>query len=104
MLFSFSIAPATTDHKDGSMAHLVARSVRIIRESGLPQETGPMFTTVEGDWDEVMPVIKAACDAILEVSPRASLVLKADLRPGYEGQIEAKVERLEAELAGPEEK
>lgn len=104
MLFSFSIAPATTDHEDGSMAHLVARAVRIIRESGLPQETGPMFTTVEGDWDEVMPVIKAACDAILEVSPRASLVLKADLRPGYEGQIEAKVERLEAELADPEEK
>lgn len=81
------------------MADVVARAVRVIRNSGLPQETGPMFTTVEGSWDEVMPVIKAACDAVAEVSPRVSLVLKADLRPGYDGQIAAKVERLEAELA-----
>ena len=99
MLFAFSIAPATTDRPDGSMAHLVARAVKVVEDSGLPQHTDAMFTTVEGDWDEVMPVIKAACDAVLEVSPRVSLVLKADLRPGREGELEGKVQRLGLEIA-----
>lgn len=99
MLFSFSIAPATTDRPDGSMAHIVARAVKVIRESGLPYETTSMFTTIEGEWDEVMPVIRAACEAVGEVSPRVSLVLKADLRPGYTGQMQAKVERLDQAIA-----
>ena len=45
-----------------------------------------------------MPVIKEACEAVGEVSPRVSLVLKADLRPGRTGEMSAKVERLEAQL------
>lgn len=98
MLFSFSIAPATTPHEDGSMADIVARAVKVIRDSGLPHETTSMFTTVEGEWDEVMPVIKAACEAVGEASPRVSLVLKADLRPGRTGEMTAKVERLNAQL------
>ena len=57
-----------------------------------------MFTTVEGEWDDVMPVIKAACEAVAEVSPRVSLVLKADLRPGRSGEITGKVERLNAAM------
>ncbi len=99
MLFSFSIAPATTDTDDGSMAHIVALAVKVIQDSGLPQETGPMFTTVEGEWDQVMPVIKRACEAVGEVSPRVSLVLKADLRPGQVDAMHGKVERLDRELA-----
>ncbi|AWT26241.1 MULTISPECIES: thiamine-binding protein [Corynebacterium] len=94
MLFSFSISPATTPDPDGSMSEVVARAVKVVRESGLPQETSSMFTTVEGDWDEVMPVIRRACEAVAEVSPRVSLVLKADLRPGRSGEITGKVERL----------
>ncbi|MGC5614565.1 thiamine-binding protein [Georgenia sp. Z1491] len=60
--------------------------------------TTTTHTTLEGEWDEVMPVIKRACDAVAEVSPRVSLVLKADLRPGYTGQLAAKVERIEQHL------
>jgi len=60
-----------------------------------------MFTTIEGEWDEVMPVIKAACDAVAAHGPRVSLVLKADLRPGHTGQLAAKVEKVNALLAAP---
>ncbi|MGN0094992.1 MAG: MTH1187 family thiamine-binding protein [Corynebacterium sp.] len=98
MLFAFSIAPATTPEPDGSMAHIVARAVDVIRESGLPHETTSMFTTIEGEWDEVMPVVKRACEAVGEYSPRVSLVLKADLRPGRTGEISGKVERLNRAL------
>ena len=98
MLLAFSVSPTTTDAPDGSVSEAVARAVRVVRDSGLPYETTSMFTTVEGDWDQVMPVIKAACEAVGEVSPRVSLVLKADLRPGRTGEMSAKVERLEAQL------
>lgn len=95
MLFAFSIAPATSDAPDASMSQAVAEAVRVVRASGLSNETTAMFTTIEGEWDEVMPVIKAATDAVLAVSPRVSLVLKADLRPGRVGELEGKVQRVE---------
>ncbi|MEQ6900757.1 MTH1187 family thiamine-binding protein [Nocardioides sp. YIM 152588] len=99
MLAAFSIAPtgAAAD-ETGSVAEAVAAAVRVVRESGLPNETNAMFTNVEGEWDEVMAVVKAAVDAVAAVSPRVSLVLKADIRPGYTGQLTAKVDRVEQAL------
>ena len=98
MLVAFSIAPTSTDDPDGSVSRAVADAVRIVRESGLPNETTAMFTTIEGDWDECMTVVKAAVDAVAAHSPRVGLVLKADIRPGFTGQLTAKVERVEAHL------
>ena len=98
MIAAFSISPTGSD-ESGSVSEAVARAVRVVRESGLPCETNSMFTNVEGEWDEVMAVVKAAVDAVAEVSPRVGLVLKADIRPGYDGQLTAKVERIEAALA-----
>ena len=100
MLFAFSVAPTTTADESASMSAAVAEAVRVVRDSGLPYETTSMFTTLEGEWDEVMPVIRAATDAVLAVSPRVSLVLKADLRPGRSGELTGKVERVERRLAG----
>ena len=57
-----------------------------------------MFTNIEGEWDEVMAVVKQAAEAAGEGSARVGLVLKADIRPGWEGQLEAKVDRVEARL------
>jgi uncharacterized protein (TIGR00106 family) len=98
MLVAFSISPATTD-EDGGVAEAVAEALRVVRASGLPHETNAMFTNVEGEWDDVMDVVKRAVDAVAARSPRVSLVLKADIRPGRTGQLRAKVERVEALLA-----
>lgn len=57
-----------------------------------------MFTEVEGEWDECMAVVKAATEAVLPFGARVSLVLKADIRPGHEGELEGKVQRLERAL------
>ncbi len=54
-----------------------------------------MFTELEGSWDEVMDVVKRATEAVLPFGSRVSLVLKADIRPGYTGELHGKVERLE---------
>ena len=58
-----------------------------------------MFTTIEGDWDEVMAVVKRAVDVVAAAAPRVSVVLKADVRPGVTGALEAKVQRIEDALA-----
>jgi uncharacterized protein YqgV (UPF0045/DUF77 family) len=80
------------------VAESVARAVRIVRESGLPHHTDAMFTTLEGEWDECMAVIRSCVDALAADSPRVSLVLKADIRPGRTGELRAKVERLETAI------
>ncbi|QYJ04844.1 thiamine-binding protein [Nocardioides panacisoli] len=102
MLAAFSITPSAADDT-GSVSEAVAAAIRVVRESGLPNRTDAMFTTVEGEWDEVMGVVKQAVDVVAEVSPRVGLVLKADIRPGYDGQLTAKVERVEQALAEPGE-
>ncbi len=97
MLVAFSISPAATD-ETGGVSAAVAEAVRVVRESGLPNRTDAMFTTVEGEWEEVMAVVKKATEAVQATAPRVSLVLKADIRPGWTGQLTAKVERLEQHL------
>ena len=97
VIAAFSISPSSGDETGGVRA-AVAEAIRVVRASGLPTETNAMFTNVEGEWDEVMAVVKQAVDAVAAVSPRVSLVLKADIRPGFTGQLAAKVQRLEDEL------
>ena len=115
MLVAFSVAPSgdgpAGGNADGSVHDAVAAAVRVVRESGLPNHTDSMFTTIEGEWDEVFDVVRRATEAVAvfslftpafeAVAPfgsRVSLVLKADIRPGYTGELDAKVERLEAAL------
>ncbi|UWE71425.1 MTH1187 family thiamine-binding protein [Corynebacterium diphtheriae bv. mitis] len=103
MILAFSVAPTETPNNKAEMADVVAEAIRVVRESGLPNETNAMFTLIEGEWDEVMAVVKKATDAVLAVSPRVSLVIKADIRPGYTGQLQQKVASVERVLAGDSE-
>jgi uncharacterized protein (TIGR00106 family) len=98
MIIAFSITPLGVGEAVG---RAVAEAVRVVRASGLPNRTDAMFTTIEGDWDEVMAVVKAATDAVLAVAPRASLVLKADVRPGVTDAMNSKVDAVERYLAEP---
>ena len=98
MLVAFSVAPSGGS-TDDSVHEAVAAAVRVVRESGLPNRTDAMFTTIEGDWDEVFDVVKRATEAVGAFGPRVSLVLKADIRPGHTGELDGKVARVEAALA-----
>lgn len=104
MIVAISISPGGQSldgrsEPDGGVSEAVAEAVRVVRESGLPHELNAMFTNIEGEWDEVMAVVKRAVDVVAERFPRVSLVLKADVRPGYDGQLAAKVARVEERLA-----
>jgi uncharacterized protein YqgV (UPF0045/DUF77 family) len=98
MIVAFSVAPSGTGRADGSVHDAVAAAVKIVRDSGLPNRTSSMFTEIEGEWDEVFDVIKRATDAVGAYGSRVSLVLKADIRPGYAGELDGKVARLEQAL------
>jgi uncharacterized protein (TIGR00106 family) len=96
MIVAFSVTPIGTSQ--ASVADEVAGAVRIVRDSGLPNRTDAMFTSIEGEWDEVMAVVKRACETVLEHCERVSLVLKADMRPGATGQLDAKVAAIDERL------
>jgi len=96
MIAAFSITPLGAGD---SVGDLVADAIRIVRDSGLPNETNAMFTNIEGEWDEVMAVIKACVDRVAEAAPRVSLVVKIDHRPGVTGAMAAKVAHIEQRLA-----
>lgn len=103
MIVAFSLAPSGAPASgdapsDASVHDAVAAAVRVVRESGLPNRTSSMFTEIEGDWDAVMDVVKRATEAVSAYGSRVSLVLKADIRPGYSGELTGKVERLEHAL------
>lgn len=98
MLIAFSVTPLGVG--DG-VSDLVADCVRIVRDSGLPNETNAMHTLVEGPMDEVFAVVQACMAHVAAHAPRASLVLKGDLRPGHDaGQLVDKVTRVERRLGG----
>ncbi|WP_261553781.1 MTH1187 family thiamine-binding protein [Frankia tisae] len=99
MLVAFSVTPIGTGE---GVAELVAEAVRIVRASGLPHETNAMFTTIEGEWDEVMDVVRRATEAVGGRAGRVSLVLKADLRPGVSDALHGKVASINRLLAGDE--
>jgi uncharacterized protein (TIGR00106 family) len=91
VIAAFSISPLGLGE---SVSDVVADCVRIVRDSGLRNETNAMFTNVEGDWDEVMGVIKRCVDHVAEVAPRVSLVIKIDHRPGISDALEHKNRRI----------
>lgn len=101
MIVAFSVAPSggAAAQEDGSVHDAVAAAVRVVRESGLPSRTSSMFTELEGEWDEVFDVVRRATEAVLPFGTRVSLVLKADIRPGRSGELDGKLERLEAALS-----
>jgi len=96
MLLAFSATPIGSG--SASVSSDVAEAVRVVRESGLPNRTDAMFTTIEGDWDEVMAVVKQAVMAVAERSERVSVVMKVDYRPGVENALESKVAAVERRL------
>jgi uncharacterized protein (TIGR00106 family) len=96
VIVAFSVTPLGVGE---GVAEPVARAVRVVRESGLPNRTDAMFTTIEGEWDDVMAVVKRAVEAVAEVAPRVSVVLKADVRQGVTDGMTTKVESLEQHLS-----
>ena len=87
MIVAFSLSPMSSD-PTGSVTDAVAAAVRVVRESGLPHETNAMFTNIEGDWDEVMAVVKQAVDVVATIrSGRAENNVAKDVRDAFAAKL-----------------
>jgi len=95
LLAEFSLTPLD---KGASVSRWVSRSIDLIDRSGLPYRLGPMGTCVEGEWDEVLAVLKACFERMGEECDRISVSFKGDWRRGAAGRLTAKVEKVEATL------
>lgn len=95
LLAEFSISPLD---KGASLSPWVARSLDVIDRSGVAYRLGPMGTCVEGEWDEVMAVLKACFERMSEDCDRISLSFKGDWRRGATGRLDAKIAKIEATL------
>jgi len=96
VLVAFSVTPIGTG-KPG-VADEVTEAVKVVRASGLPNRTDAMFTTIEGEWDDVMRVVHDAVQAVLQRVERVGLTFKADIYPGVTGALDAKVQAVEDRL------
>jgi uncharacterized protein (TIGR00106 family) len=95
MLCAFSITPLGVGD---SVGEIVAEVVRIVRDSGLPNETNAMFTNVEGDWDDVVGLLKRCVEHVEARAPRVSVVVKIDHHPGSDDLLHRKVASIERQL------
>ncbi|MGW1071877.1 thiamine-binding protein [Streptomyces sp. NPDC002537] len=98
MLIAFTLTPLGVGE---SFPEHIAEAVKIIRASGLPNRSDSMYTMIEGEWDEVMDVVKRATEAVAAKAPRVQLVLKADLWPGMDRPLDGKIELLERHMPDP---
>ncbi len=84
--------------KGEHLSAYVARAVRIIRESGLPYQLGPMGTTIEGEWQEIMDVVARCIDEMKIDCNRIIVNLKADYKKDSQNRMAAKVKSVEEKL------
>ena len=95
MIAEFSIHPIG---RGESLSASVAEAFKIIETSGVAYEHHARGTNLEGDWDEVMSVIKACRDRLLERADRVSLAIKIDDRKGTTDRLAHKVASAKAKM------
>ena len=76
----------------------VAEVVKVTWESGLPNKTYSMFTEIEGEWDKVMETVKKATFVLAEKGIRTEVIMKMDIRPGFENMMTEKLQRMEDKM------
>ena len=95
VLIDFSIAPMD---KGESVSPYVAKAVSIIKNSGLDYRLGPMGTSVEGNWEEVMTLVTRCFEELKKECDRIYLTIRVDYRKNAKGRIKDKVASVEKKL------
>ena len=94
-LVEFSMSPMD---KGESVGEYVARNIDIVDRSGLPYRLNPMGTVIEGEWEDVLNVIRSCYERMSADCRRISCSIKIDWRQEASGRLESKIARVEAVL------
>ena len=92
MIAEFSVVPLG---KGESVSQYVAECLKIVEKSGIEYRINPMGTVLEGDYDEVMSVIRDCHMRIMELSSRVITSVKMDDRKGKRGMLDSKIASVE---------
>lgn len=84
--------------KGESVSEQVSRSLKIIDDSGVPYRLNPMGTVLEGDFDDVMGVVKQCYEMMKKDCKRITCSIKIDYREGKSGRLESKMASIEQKL------
>jgi uncharacterized protein (TIGR00106 family) len=95
MLVEFSIVPLGAS---SSIGDSIAKVLSIVDKSGLPYKINPMGTVVEGEWNDVMELLKECHSVVMDNSERAITTISIDDRKGKPNRIEEKVKSVEKRL------
>ena len=95
VLLEFSMSPL---EKGASVGEYVARSLKIIDESGLDYRLHAMGPIVEGEIDQVLSVLKQCLETMAADCDRVTCTAKLDYRRGYSGRLQTKVASVEEKL------
>jgi len=95
VLLEFSMTPLD---KGESVSPYISRSLKIIDASGLDYRLNSMGTVLEGEWDEVMAVVKQCYEAMSADCNRITCSIKIDSRKGHQGRLQSKIASVEAKL------
>ena len=95
LLAEFSMWPMD---KGESVGQYVARLLDIIDKSGLPYRLGPLGTCIEGEYAQVMDVIRQCHDALAKDCNRIACTIKMDYRAGHDNMLDSKIASVEQKL------
>jgi uncharacterized protein (TIGR00106 family) len=95
MLAEFSIVPIG---KGSSIGDQLAEVLKIVDASKLPYKANPMGTVVEGEWNDVMDLIRRCHEAVMSTSERVVTSISIDDRKGKPNRIDQKVESIERRI------
>jgi uncharacterized protein (TIGR00106 family) len=97
MLFSVAMFPIG----DGPSLHKpVAEVINEFNTAGLHFDVGPADTVIEGDWDDIMPVLQRAEERLRAHHNRVFMVITVDDYVGVENRLHTAVGEIERELHG----
>ena len=95
MVVNFTVVPIG---KESSLSAKVAEVLKIISNSGISYKLHSMGTILEGEWDEIMRLIKKCHKKILKDSDRVLTTITIDDRKGRTDRIAGKVKSVEEKL------
>src|SRR5579871_515567 len=92
VLLDFSMSPLG---KGESVSSYVARCLEIVAASGLDYRLHAMGTTLEGELDQVLAVVRRCFEALQPDCNRISCSIKIDYRNGSAGRLQSKVQKVQ---------
>ena len=95
MLAEFSIVPVGIG---SSLGDRLAEVLKIVDASGLPYKVNPMGTVIEGDWNDVMGLVKKCHEAVMKTGERTVTTISIDDRKDRPNRIEEKVRSIEGRI------